>query len=347
MKKIILVFFSFLFPVFLFFLLELGTHFAKAVYENFLRGEVIFPVDSIDYRAFPDPDYYILNQRRFLADKKVWDGTYRVLRGPEVRVPMDFDEDASKTSTLHVNLIGGSFTYGVNLNDDETLSGKFYQFLSVGSRLNVNNFGIPGGGPHNSLFLLDRYRNYFSSMTPGYSYYFFIDDHIPRSVIDIKHIGDLFDTPFYIKDQLGEISYAGPYSEVKPFYSQLLYILSKSLFLKKIGFNPPIGKIVNTFKEQAGRVCDLLLGVKDRVVSTFPKTKFKVVFLPKSGVSRFLLGDCLAKRGVDLLDLTKLLDSEEASRKSFFDDYYFPDNHPRGIFNEAVVKKIIELDSLK
>jgi hypothetical protein len=94
-------------------------------------------------------------------------GTYavqRVLRDGETlyAVTYTIGEDGFRVTpgdgyddALRINLLGGSFTFGQGIEDDETLAYYLGQALGVEAR----NFGIIGGGPHEALAILESERD--------------------------------------------------------------------------------------------------------------------------------------------------------------------------------------------
>ena len=298
------------------------------------------PVDTTTIAdVYGDPDSYSMRVVRKLKEQTIWDATYRLRKGLNNRIFLE--QNQNREASGLINLFGGSFTFGVNLEDGDTLAGYFSSEL--GGRFSVNNFGIPGAGPHNILEFLDLYRNRLSDTRKGVSYFFFIDDHIPRSVMDLQHVEDMASEPFYLISASGESYYAGRFYNAKPWMSWFLEKANSFSLMRRLGFNPPLGKIASANLSQRNFVCDLLKGVESRVLKTYPNTVFKIVFLPNEGLSHQLLLSCLKVRNLSVINLTELLHLNESDHLRWR-SYYFPDYHPRGKYNEEVVRELIKRD---
>jgi hypothetical protein len=103
---------------------------------------------------------------------------------------------------------GDSFTFGVGVNDDETLPNAF----SILSGMRVLNFGVAGYGPHQMLRLLERdVPKEFTSSFPRLMVYTFIEDHIARAAG--RGAWDK-NGPLY-EIQNGDVHYVGSFSENK------------------------------------------------------------------------------------------------------------------------------------
>jgi len=285
---------------------------------------------------------YVLRVKRLKGEKVLWDVEYLMKAGMDHRL---FFVNQDPNRAKHLNLLGGSYTFGVNLEDDDTLAGFFRR--KFGEEFFINNFGIPGAGPSEMLEFLDRYDHLIKRTGPGVSYYFFIDDHIPRALMDLQHVADWNKEPYYIPNRKGDVSYAGPFYSAKPFLNGLLNVADSFQLLRKLGFNPPFGKIKNINQAHKNHVCSLMAGIKRRVLRSFPSTEFKVVFLPKEGLSHFLLADCLKRKNISIVDLSSLINLRSLEDPSKWSEFYFSDFHPRGKYNEVVVEALAELPPFK
>lgn len=99
------------------------------------------------------------------------------LRDGRRRIPEDEVED-----TAFVAFMGGSFTFGEGLNDEETLAAQFNQI--TGGHFKTINCGFHGYGPHHALRMLDKsflQNKMDSSYRCRLAVYLFIPDHVRRA----------------------------------------------------------------------------------------------------------------------------------------------------------------------
>lgn len=234
----------------------------------------------------------------------------------------------------HFLTLGGSFPFGVNLNYEDTIAGQVEKEIPTVESL---NFAIPGGGPHETLKVLDNVetRKVISSAPKeGVTLYIIIDDHIGRTIMDVAHISDMSDRPHYELIN-GDFKYRGLYSEVHPIQSKTLNLLSKSELLRYLGFNPPIGDKLNLSNQHLMQFCSIIEGIKKKVEELKPQTLFYVLFYPSAHLSYKLFHHCFDAKSIQYLNYSLSLQDN-------LDEAFFKDFHPRAMANKFVAKKVIE-----
>lgn|GEM_PF-6668645 len=234
----------------------------------------------------------------------------------------------------HFITLGGSFAFGSNINYESTIAGQIEKVLPY---VQSYNFGIRGGGPHEALAALDHIptREVISSAPEeGITLYIIINDHIGRTIMDVAHIGDMSDRPhFEVID--GELNYRGSYSNAYPIKTKIFKLFSQSLFLRYLGFNPPIGDKLNLSDQHTIDFCSIIEEIKKKVKEIRPKTEFYAVFYPSSSLSFKLFSNCFKQRNISYLNYSLLF-------KDNPNEAFFKDDHPRPITNKVVSKKIID-----
>ncbi|MBS0289654.1 MAG: hypothetical protein JSS07_06435 [Proteobacteria bacterium] len=169
---------------------------------------------------------------------------------------------------------GCSFTFGVGVNDNETLP---YQ---VGSKLqgqaNVYNFGYGGYGPQQMLSALEQgLVDKIVLEQPKHAFYVAIPSHIVRSAgLTSWNIHD----PKYDLDEKGEIYYAGHFDEktislphwVQQCYSQL----NKSYLWQKI--QASLLRKIND--RDIDRYIKIVIKAKTIFEQRYPQAKFNIIY---------------------------------------------------------------------
>jgi len=97
------------------------------------------------------------------------------------------DRFAGRAKPRHLATIGCSFTWGVGVNDDETLASRLAERLADS---HLYNFGLPGAGP-NDLLAREQQLGVFSSIREprGSAIYLLIGDHVQRAIGAMSVVG--------------------------------------------------------------------------------------------------------------------------------------------------------------
>lgn len=140
--------------------------------------------------------------------------------------------DNSNASSINVLFFGCSFTYGVGVNDDETLPSLFQKI--AGERFRSFNFGFHGYGAHQMLSSIER--GYMADVLQGRSaniaVYQAIAEHIDRSACKYPYCLWDVNGPRYVLKENGGIRLAGKCIDGE-FLQALFTQFTKSQTVKK------------------------------------------------------------------------------------------------------------------
>lgn len=118
---------------------------------------------------------------------------YKEVHNSSIQDGLRFTPDNNLKGSQHILFFGCSYTFGVGVDDNETM--PFY-FAQTVENSRVYNFGLPGFGPAETLSLLQRrpfYSNYEETKDlPVIGVFTFISDHINRVALNFSHV---FHTP--------------------------------------------------------------------------------------------------------------------------------------------------------
>jgi|GEM_PF-6814532 len=311
-------------PVFFFLTLELSTR----LYQSITKEK--YPI--VEKNSFQEHKNYILRHHVGKKGKDLlWDVTYKLDIDTGYRL-----NDLIKVSDPSelIYLLGGSFPFGQNLNDQETLAYSIHQLLPNAQIINLSR---PAMGPHDSLKQL---QSVVSKEAEGHGsiprsfYYFIIDDHIGRSVGDLQHFTHLKNTAYYPISRNGEdLKEAITFAQAFPFRETFFPLFEKSQFLKLFNFNPPLGDRKSISSKDIRHYCLLIKEMRD---SSMP-SQFKAVFLPAQGLIYHKLSSCLEELKIHALDLTMAFSPTAtiAPGGDLFSDY-----HPRAKYHKRLAPLI-------
>jgi hypothetical protein len=227
-----------------------------------------------------------------------------------------------QTGSPHVVFMGGSCTFGENINDTETLPS---QFAALNPEYTVYNYAFIGYGPQQMLALLesDVLRSHLPS-NHGVLVYGAIPDHVRRAAGSYTTLSWGSDFPRYANahgalKRMG--SFANSRRRLTTFYDHIRGSPSLDYLMKYLdsrwSFRPAQWKSFLDILEESRRIYreqfqgDLL-----------------VFFWPVSPRSFDSLADSVRNRGITVLDLE--LDSMQLDDESLFVPY---DVHPSGRYN--------------
>lgn len=311
-------------PVLCFVTAELATR----LYQNMTQKED--PI--IEENSFKDKPSAILRHHKGRKGNKVlWDVTYKLDVSTGQRL-----NDLIKVSDPNeiIYLLGGSFPFGQNLKDDETLA---YFLHQLRPNAQVINLAKPAMGPH---FALEQVKSVMGKITttdniPKSFYYFLIDDHIGRSIGDLQHYTHLKDSTYFPLSENGialkkSTTFAHAFSLRDIFFP----LFKKSHLLRLLNFNPPIGKRESMSKKDILHYCLLIKEMRDNSLPS----PFKAVFLPDQGLIYHKLNPCLKEHGIQQLNLTHAF---SAKASSLPDGELFPDYHPRPKYHKTLAPLIL------
>jgi hypothetical protein len=198
---------------------------------------------------------------------------------------------------------GCSMTYGLGVNDDETM--PFY-VAQYASRYRPYNYGVSGYGPHHMLAQLQR-----GDLTKevnenhGIAIYTFIDHHINRAIGTMRVYNQWEEhAPFYTLDAHDRLVRKGDFTSGRPLVSFLYWILGKSQILQ---YYNNITFPVSIREEHIRLTARIIAEARTAFQQQFPHADFYVLLYP--GVRRGPdLIPYLTQAGVKYLDYASFID---------------------------------------
>lgn len=144
---------------------------------------------------------------------------------------------ANKNSDQNIILYGGSYVFGLGLNDEDTLGANLQAKVK---NVNVYNLAIAGWGAHQLLRLLEleRLKPSLANNQGGWVVYGLIQDHIDRMLHHpriVTYMPANPDSPYYqVRDK--EILYQGTFRENFPLYTSFLEAINRTSMGNKLLF---------------------------------------------------------------------------------------------------------------
>jgi hypothetical protein len=259
------------------------------------------------------------------AGDKIWfDKTYRTDdRGYRITSAKTLGEHTGLNSSVF--FLGCSFTFGIGVNDDETLPSQFARFSGATETWNM---GIPAGSPATALRLLEVRGLPSKPKGKGFALFWSIDHHILRTVGSMTYIGVWGSRlPFYEESKTPNelLHFVGSYEEAHPLTNLLFWLGAKSSFLRMINFDWP-----SSFtKEHFGIWGKHMLSMRNLIRSSHPKLTFVVVLSPDNRRFGGYMAMELERNGIPYLDYTALLPRLYIEKPA-----HYPDGHPTPAYNE-------------
>ncbi len=237
-------------------------------------------------------------------------------------------ETEKKTNCL---FIGCSFTFGTEVNDNETLPS---QFAMRNPNCAVYNYGIPGSSPQ-EIYLTTLNSEFADDVEPMPTVvvYTFIGSHLKRLVGAWSIIGRWGKYLPHIETKNGELVNLGPFAETKPYSCFISEILYKSTLVSMI-FDSKNIDYPQKFTNDNFELLYLLLGkTRENLSKRFPNVQMVFLFFPGSteaisGIYDYING----KKEFIVIDYFK--DSgkkeklQELEKKN---EHKYPDGHPKPI----------------
>lgn len=233
-KKILYIVFLGLLSAFSFYLLEVSyyyfTHNPLYVLNIFPQGGYLKKDPNLGLIGNGRKNIRVLRTR---SKKLIADVTYNM---------NDHYRVVPKTPLLNVVsdhsyfFYGGSYMFGMGLNDIDTLPA---QFQALKANANVYNLGISGWGIHQLLYLIQQGKldSYFNQNSNNTVIYGLMRHHIHRANHDLSalsHVPWNHSTPTYRFNDEGSVIYLGPYRQAYPTLSYLGETLNRSTAIRKL-----------------------------------------------------------------------------------------------------------------
>lgn len=237
---------------------------------------------------------------------------YKMVQGSTLVYQATFTTDADHrriTPSDHLEqrhkfllFFGCSMTFGLGVNDDETM--PFYA-AQYASHYRPYNYGVPGFGPHYMLAQLQRGALPKEiKENEGIAIYTFIDHHIDRAIGTMRVYNQWEEhAPFYTLDAHDKLVRKGDFTSGRPVVSFLYWVLGKSQIFQYYNITFP----VSLHEEHIRLTARIIAEARTALHQQFPQVQFYVLLYP--GVSRGQdLMPYLAHAGVKYLDYSHLVD---------------------------------------
>jgi hypothetical protein len=197
---------------------------------------------------------------------------------------------------------GCSMTFGLGVNDDETM--PFY-VAQYASHYRPYNYGVSGYGPHYVLAQLQRgaLPTEIQEHT-GIAIYTFIDHHINRAIGTMRVYNQWEQhAPFYTLDAHDRLVRRGDFTSGRPLLSFLYWVMGRRQILQyyNINFPPRIRE------EHIQLTARIITEARMAFHQQFPNAEFYVLFYPGVRHGHDLI-PYLATAGVKYLDYSHLID---------------------------------------
>jgi hypothetical protein len=236
---------------------------------------------------------------------------------------------------------GDSFTFGLGLNDNETLP---YQVgIKSGGIYRIFNFALAGYGPHQMLSALEHnlVERIVNCDGPKFGIYQAIPEHIIRSagLTNWDYHG-----PKYILGRQGEVMFAGSFDDGKMIIQEIIKILNKSKIYRQI-----IGNRRFIFRD---RDINLFVGIvfasKKEFEKLYPGGKFHVIFWDNmfdkdekpENVSGWLRAlKSLKDKGVAVHLTSEIIPDYQKNKSKYILSPY--DNHPNALTDQIIAEYVV------
>ena len=264
--------------------------------EPTVQEEVKTIIDPIlGYRL---PPHARLTETKAVGGKVIYHATASTDAFGRRLTPVDHVEQRHR----FLLFFGCSMTFGLGVNDDETMPFYVGQYAT---HYRPYNYGVSGYGPNHLLAQL-QHRDLTKEIqeTEGIAVYTFIDHHIPR-VIGTMWLYNLWErhAPFYTLEAHDRLVHRGDFTSGRPLLSFLYWVLGKSQILQYYNINFP----VRIREEHVRLTARIIAEARTAFQQQFPHAAFYVLLYP--GVSRGPdLIPYLAQAGVKYLDYAHLID---------------------------------------
>ena len=237
--------------------------------------------------------------------------------------------DTTKPRTKYAQFYGCSMTFGEGVQNNETLP---YYFAKFDSTFRPYNFAYSGYGPHQMLARLETESGKkIVKENTGIAFYIYINDHVNRVLGTLTNYGyNGGVVPYFHKDG-NRLKHDGLIKDSRKFRSWIFSQLLKSNILKLFKIGYPF-KITDQDYELTAEV--MAEASRDYKMQ-FGNDNFYVIIYPTT-VNSFLIISLLKKKGVKVLDYSKLFNPLETK-------YAIPyDEHPTALANEILIKQLVK-----
>ncbi len=243
-----------------------------------------------------------------------------------------------KNSKINQAIIfyGCSFTFGIGLNDDQTLS--YQTGLRTKNKFNTYNFSYGGYGPHQMLASLQNSLDKKVIIEePKLAIYTAIIDHVARSA-GLASWGQ--HDPKYELDNQGELNFIGYFDDhsiVKNIWcARILGHLNKSYLFKKI-YSPHAREVNDT---DFARYIKIVVKAKEIFESRYSGSEFQVILWSESDVQQEKYNkilNALVENNIIVHQIKDILPDFQHHHSRYF---IAGDGHPTAHANELIAQYI-------
>lgn len=208
-------------------------------------------------------------QEQLKQDGKVIRGVFYEIGDFGFRKP--YDELNANFKKKHLILAGDSNIFGEWCKNNETLDAQLIKFFPDHQ---IYNWGIRGGGPHNTLAFMQNFN--FKNIIPanqGIFSYTFFPQYMYSRVIGSKNYTAWDDgkSPYYQINKNGTLNYKGNFNDRK-FYTFLYKLITSNTLLNKL-----LPEIPRISTEDILLVSAIFTEMKKAYLKYFSHVKFVII----------------------------------------------------------------------
>ena len=225
-------------------------------------------------------------------------------------------------------LLGCSVTFGLGLNDNQTLS---YYIAQKSSDFYPYNYGVPGTSVNTALSIAEQPE--FAAEIPesvGVFVYVYIEDHVVRASGIMPSLGWMLLGPYYDFDHDGRPVRNGFWQTARPYYSQFVKTIY-SLFENNILKGRQFPLVTSSDYEH---FCRMTVELRDKVLAAKPGSRF--IFYRHVGAEIAPeLQSCLERHNVSVYRGKTIQLENNAG-------FISNDGHPSAAGNQIIAQDILE-----
>jgi hypothetical protein len=232
------------------------------------------------------------------GDKRLYQATYTTDAYHRRITPMNHREQRRN----FLLFFGCSFTFGLGVNDDETM---LFYVAQYASHYRPYNYGVSGYGPHNMLAQL-QHIDFTKEIQEhhGIAIYTFIDSHINRAIGTMRIYNQWAKhAPFYTIDAHDRLVRRGDFTSGRPLVSFLYRVMGRSQILQyyNITFPPRIRE------EHIRLTARIIAEARTAFQQQFPSAEFYVLLYPGVRSGKDII-PYLTQAGIKYFDYASFID---------------------------------------